>query len=131
MQAYHSLFTGNCLTVGLGGHVIGGGVGYFSTTYCMALDSLLEVEKVDARGTIVTANNQINSELYWALGGIGPGYIGIVTSLTMKAYDAKNIKITSYSINYPLERFAEVWEATQNFVTWAKFNDPTVFQPRC
>jgi FAD/FMN-containing dehydrogenase len=46
--------------------------------------SILEFEVVLASGEIVTANNEQNSDLYWALKGGGNNF-GIVTSYSMQA----------------------------------------------
>lgn len=118
---------GNCLTVGIGGHAIGGGIGYFSTLYGLTLDNVVEVEAVDGHGNLVVASKDQNPDLFWALRGSGPGYIGIVTSVKVKLFEASKIKITRVSLQYQIKHFAKVWMAFQEFQNWLKENEPYTF----
>lgn len=52
----------------------------------MAADQALEFEVVTAKGEFVTANADINPDLFWALRGGGPATFAIVTSLTVKTF---------------------------------------------
>jgi hypothetical protein len=51
-----------------------GGLSYFSGAYGLAADNLGSVEIVLANGTIVTADLQHQSDLFWALKGGGPNF---------------------------------------------------------
>ena len=117
---------GNCMTVGMGGHAIGGGVGYYTALYGLVLDNLVEVEMVDAKGQVVIASAIKNPELFWALRGSGPGYLGIVTRVKVKLFKASNIKMTFITFHYKVNRFAEVWEGFQRWVTWMNEHEPTI-----
>lgn len=78
---------GICATVGMGGLALGGGVGYFSSLYGLVIDNLLEINMVDARGNAVLVNPKHNADLWWALRGIGPGYIGcVIVSLILGSF---------------------------------------------
>jgi len=50
------------------------------------VDNLLEVELVTANGTLVTANANSNSDLYWALRGGGGSNWGVMTRMTIRAH---------------------------------------------
>lgn len=117
---------GNCMTLGMGGHSIGGGVGYFSPLYGLVIDNILEINLVDARGNAVTANSTHNTDLLWAMRGVGPGYIGMVTSVKIKLFKAKDIKLTFSQIRYRLKDFKNVMESYVKWLDWVKQNEPTV-----
>jgi FAD/FMN-containing dehydrogenase len=55
----------------------------FSNKYGWALDNVYEYEVVLANGTIATANEVHNPDLYFALRG-GGNYFGIVTAFTVR-----------------------------------------------
>jgi hypothetical protein len=55
-----------------------GGYGHASHSWGLALDALLEAQVVLADGSVVTASNTSNTDLFWALRGAGSSY-GIVT----------------------------------------------------
>lgn len=77
---------GGCTSVGVGGHVQGGGFGHFSKFGGMTAANLLEAEIVVANGDILVANPYQNSDLFWALKGGGAGW-GITTRLTLATRD--------------------------------------------
>lgn len=76
---------GSCWTVGLGGHVVGGGYGLLSRQYGLLIDWLSGVSLVHLRDgapkSIAVARNSTGSEqdLFWAHTGGGGGNFGIVT----------------------------------------------------
>ena len=52
----------------------------------MLSDNLIEIEYVDYKGNIITANCEENEDLFWASRGSGGGQFGIVTSLKFQTY---------------------------------------------
>ena len=56
---------GTCPQVGVAGH-LHGGFGFSSLRWGLFLDQVVEMEVVTANGSIVTANNHTNSDLFWA-----------------------------------------------------------------
>lgn len=50
-----------------GGYIQGGGHGPLTSLYGMAADQALEFEAVTAKGEFVTANADVNPDLFWAL----------------------------------------------------------------
>ena len=79
---------GNSQSVGAaGGYSLGGGHGSMSPAYGLAVDNILEVDIILADGSLVTANECQNQDLFWASRGGGGGTFGIVTRMIHKAHD--------------------------------------------
>ncbi len=92
--------SGTCPTVGISGICLGGGWGLSARRYGLVCDSLLEAEMVDYTGRILTANEDTNAELFWALRGAGGGNFGAVVSLTFRL-PLKTGKVTYFELFYP------------------------------
>lgn len=106
---------GNAGCVGTIGATLGGTVGPWQGLLGLGIDALLSVRLVTASGTLVTASETENSELFWALRGAGHSF-GIVTSATFKVYDVPNGgNVTSIDFLYEGGSNGSVWEALASF----------------
>jgi FAD/FMN-containing dehydrogenase len=77
---------GDTGSVGLGGLVTGGGVGYLVRKLGLSVDALLAAEIVTADGTIREVDATREPELFWAIRG-GGGNFGVVTRFRFKLSD--------------------------------------------
>lgn len=99
---------------GIGGLTLGGGYGYLSGRYGMTVDNLLAVEYVLADGTISTASESQNPDLFWAARGAGVNF-GVVTSFTYQAHEQKN-PVWGGLLIFPKEKLTQVINAANHFI---------------
>ncbi|MDG4763510.1 FAD-binding oxidoreductase [Solwaraspora sp. WMMD406] len=100
-------------TVGSGGFVQGGGLGWQTRFLGMASDTLESAVVVLADGSVVVASENWNSDLYWALRGGGGGNFGIVTSYRMQATAVPTI--SRFNLAWSWEQAADVLTAWQQW----------------
>jgi len=116
-QGKRAFSHGTCPGVGVGGHSLHGGFGFSSHTHGLAVDAIASVSVVLANGTLVTASETENPDLFWALRGAGSNF-GIVASFQFKTFAAPP-NVTSYEVNLPWSTSAAIvsgWGALQNWV---------------
>jgi len=106
--------TGYCPTIGVAGSSLGGGLGNFGGTYGLALDNILELSVVNSMGKLIVANQNVNSDLFWAMRGAGSSF-GIVTKFTFRTYPAPDFVFVG-TLNYAIGMFPQVMNIWQNFV---------------
>lgn len=97
--------TGTVSDTGLAGLTLGGGYGYLSGKYGLALDNLLSAEVVTADGRVLIASADEHPDLYWALRG-GSGNFGVVTSFELKLHPVT--QVLGGMLIHPFERAGEV-----------------------
>ncbi|EAU36716.1 conserved hypothetical protein [Aspergillus terreus NIH2624] len=109
---------GNAFCVNMIGATIGAGVGPYQGLHGLVIDALRSVRLVTASGDIVTASDEENPDLFWAVRGAGANF-GIITSATYEIFDAPNngnVVLAEFaypgSVNGSLWQLLESWGET-------------------
>jgi len=103
-------------TTGVAGLTLGGGFGYLSRKHGLTIDNLVSAEVVTANGELVTASDQQNPDLFWAIRG-GGGNFGVVTSFEFKLHPVDTVY--GGPIFYPASVSADILDFYRNFVKTA------------
>lgn len=120
LELYNMLFKeglthvgGTCSDVSLSGLVLTGGMGPLLRRVGLTCDSLISLEIVDAKGSILRATkDNEHQDLFWASCGGGGGNFGVVTSMEIQVYPAEDV--TWFNIGWdwsqPVEQVIAVWQ---------------------
>ncbi|HET7529691.1 MAG TPA: FAD-binding oxidoreductase [Mycobacteriales bacterium] len=108
---------GRVSTTGVAGLAIGSGSGWLERKLGYTCDNLISAEVVTADGRIVTASEDENPDLFWAIRG-GGGNFGIVTTFTFRLHEIGPI-VYGGMLVFPPQRGVEVMRAYRDFVATA------------
>jgi FAD/FMN-containing dehydrogenase len=101
-QLYGLATTGGVVSsTGIAGLTLGGGLGWLMSKYGLALDNLLSVDMVTARGGILRASVDENPDLFWAVRG-GGGNFGIAATFEYRLHPV-GPSITGGLVAYPFD----------------------------
>ncbi|MEE6450695.1 FAD-binding oxidoreductase [Gottfriedia acidiceleris] len=103
--------TGICATPAIAGLTLGGGHSILSRTWGLTQDHLLELEMVDANGSVIRANANEHSDLFWASRGGGGGNFGICTSFRFNTHRIRTVGFAEISWDLQdLKPVLRVWQ---------------------
>jgi len=124
---------GTCPTVGISGLVLGGGIGLSCRNFGLVADNLLEIQIINDKGILLTANRNVNSELFWACRGAGGGNFGVVIAYIFKVYEVDKITVIQLRWNeVSRESFLNLWQcwlktANRKISCFAGFNKEGIY----
>lgn len=101
-------------TTGIAGLTLGGGHGYLSRKYGLTADNLIEADVVLADGRFVTADEETNEDLFWALRG-GGGNFGIVTSFKYRLHPVDTV--IGGPMFWPINQAENIMQWYRGFIT--------------
>lgn len=108
---------GRVSTTGVGGLTLGSGSGWLERKLAFTCDSLVEAEVVTADGSIVTASETDNPDLFWGLRG-GGGNFGIVTRFTLRVHPVGPI-VMGGMLMYPTAMAGELLRFWRDYMATA------------
>jgi hypothetical protein len=74
---------GVCPTVGVGGHLSGGGYGNMLRKYGLSVDNVLDAKLIDVNGRVLDRKS-MGEDLFWAINGGGGASFGVVLAYKIK-----------------------------------------------
>ncbi|KAF8060459.1 hypothetical protein N665_1214s0011 [Sinapis alba] len=95
---------GICPTVGVGGHVSGGGYGNMMRKYGLTVDNTIDARMVDVNGNILD-RKMMGEDLYWAINGGGGGSFGVVLAYKINLVEVPE-NVTVFRVSRTLEQNA-------------------------
>ncbi|KAJ8752211.1 hypothetical protein K2173_003819 [Erythroxylum novogranatense] len=95
---------GVCPTVGVGGHLSGGGYGNLMRKYGLSVDHIVDAVLVDASGRVLD-REAMGEDLFWAIRGGGGASFGVIVSWKIKLVLVPEI-VTVFRIEKTLEQGA-------------------------
>ena len=105
--------SGMIASTGVAGLTLGGGIGHLTRRYGLTIDNLLSADVVLADGSLVTASEDHNVDLFWALRG-GGGNFGVVTSFLFRTHPVSTVY--AGPTFWPAERGPEVLRWYREFL---------------
>lgn len=95
---------GVCPTVGVGGHLSGGGYGNLMRKHGLSVDNIVDAVLVDANGNVLD-REAMGEDLFWAIRGGGGASFGIIVSWKIKLVQVPEV-VTVFRVERTLEEGA-------------------------
>jgi len=103
---------GECDTVGVAGHSMGGGYGFTSRLFGLNCDFVISARLMLADGRTVVADAFTNQDLFWAVrGGTGNNF-GVLLSLEYRTVTLSDV--WAFVLTWPIDQAAEVMPQLQD-----------------
>ncbi|CAI8594877.1 unnamed protein product [Vicia faba] len=112
----HGFSAGICPSVGIGGHISGGGFGTLSRKHGIAADNVIDAYLIDVNGKIHDRKS-MGEELFWAIRGGSATSFGIILAWKIKLVKVPSL-VTAFSIEITSEQ-----EVTKLINRWQYIED--------
>ncbi|KAK9074863.1 hypothetical protein SSX86_003182 [Deinandra increscens subsp. villosa] len=100
----HAFPAGVCPTVGVGGHISGGGYGVLMRKYGLTVDNIIDATIVDVNGSVFN-RTLMGEDLFWAIRGGGGASFGVVLSFKLQLVRVPE-NVTVFRVSKTLEENA-------------------------
>lgn len=100
---------GHCPTVGIGGFLLQGGMGWNCRGWGWAAESIVAIDVVTAAGEVLRCDAEHHSDLFWAARGAGPGFPAIITAFHLATRERFS-RLTQSMCLYPAELAPQVFD---------------------
>src|SRR5258708_7085265 len=107
---------GSCPTVGLSGHLTGGGHGLLARSHGLTCDTLQQVTVIDSQAYTRQASATSEPDLFWACRGGGGGSFGVATEFVIRALPLQTALVFGVSWNLSQSHAVRMFAAWQ---AWA------------
>ncbi|GHD48986.1 FAD-binding oxidoreductase [Streptomyces mirabilis] len=108
LAGYSRFFSvGHAPTVGMGGFLLQGGIGWNCRGWGWAAESIESMDVVTADSELVRCSETENADLFWAARGSGPGFFGVVTEFRLRTRPRFR-ELTQSTYVYSVELASEV-----------------------
>ncbi|XP_034679369.1 berberine bridge enzyme-like 21 [Vitis riparia] len=112
----HGFPAGVCPTVGVGGHLSGGGYGNMMRRYGLSIDHIVDAQIVNVNGYILDRKS-MGEDLFWAIRGGGGASFGVILSYKVKLVRVPEI-VTVFRVEKTLAQ-----NATDIVYQWQHITD--------
>ena len=100
---------------GVGGLTLGGGMGWLTRKFGLAIDNLVSAQVVTADGQLRTASVEENPDLFWAIRG-GGGNFGVITSFEFRLHPVGPMVQLGFFF-WPLENATDVLRLAREVIS--------------
>jgi FAD/FMN-containing dehydrogenase len=118
-----ALQAGSCPTVGISGHLTGGGHGLLARSHGLTCDTLQQVSVVDCQARTLAASATSEPDLFWACRGGGGGSFGIATEFRIGVFALATVRVFGVSWQLTQSHAAKLFAAWQ---AWAPSAPSTI-----
>jgi FAD/FMN-containing dehydrogenase len=123
-----ALQAGSCPTVGISGHILGGGHGLLARSHGLTCDSLHRLTMVDAQANVLQADATTNADLFWACHGGGGGSFGIATQFVLNVFPLARAVVFGVSWTLSQSHAARMFTAWQSWAPNAPSNITSIMK---